>query len=171
MRITRSGDSRANDNDWNDYSLTTLNALLRFDTIPERGQKGRKGIMMKVAAREKRLPAEIRRTDTKSEPSAIESEIHPSHKPPVYALCISRLRRVKIPDPDSLAAGPERIRAERKRIQCQDIHLSSRQSFVIFTDGLTISAVPKDRSIFISFTPLQSRSSGAFCPDRIGMTS
>lgn len=31
----------------------------------------------------------------KREPSAIESEIHPSHKPAVYAPCISRLRRTR----------------------------------------------------------------------------
>ena len=30
-----------------------------------------------------------------TKPSAFESEIHPSHKPTVYTLCISRLHRAK----------------------------------------------------------------------------
>ena len=106
MRITRSGDSGANDNDGNNYSLTTLNALLRFDTIPERGQKGRKGIMRKVAAREKRLPADIVEQSLKSSPRRMRAKY--THRTNLrFMLCVFRgCAGPKIPDPGGLTACP-----------------------------------------------------------------
>ena len=86
-----------------------------------------------------------------AKPSALESEIHPSHKSEIYALCISRLHRAYGPGngnrfvTGSLSCHSQNRR--RRRGLSQEIFILDRQSWVMFEEESTISVIPSDRSI------------------------